>query len=360
VYVFAQSGTCTAQASFEVTVAPAPIPVFDPIADICAGSVAPMLRMSANGVFGSWSPTIDSSIIGTTTYIFTPDASVCAIPATLEVTVVACFGFTLNSYLDVNGNNVEDNGEPKFPSGHFEYVINNDGVVHYVTPSNGLFRIYHNSPTELFEITYIIDAPASTYYNISIPSYSNVSAEASFPNYDFPVTVLQSFTDLNVALIAISPPRTGSFYHDRIVYTNNGNVAIASGSISFSNDAAVTINSVSELGIVPVTNGFMYAFTNLGAFETRSIEVIMQVPPIPTVSLNQLVTNSVSATAGANSDSSILTQSVIVSWDPNDKTESRGGKILFSTFMPEDFFIIRSVLRIRETLQHLACALQIY
>jgi uncharacterized repeat protein (TIGR01451 family) len=68
----------------------------------------------------------------------------------------------------------------------------------------------------------------------------------------------------------------------------------------------------------------------------------MQVPVIPTVSLGQLVTNSVIATIPSGdmnvaNNTFNLTETIIGSWDPNDKTESHGEKIVHSTFSSNEY-----------------------
>ncbi|MGC4040042.1 MAG: hypothetical protein QM710_04445 [Flavobacterium sp.] len=61
-------------------------PTFQPVAGICSGDTLGALpTTSDNGVPGTWSPALDNT--ATTTYTFTPDASVCASTATLTINV---------------------------------------------------------------------------------------------------------------------------------------------------------------------------------------------------------------------------------------------------------------------------------
>jgi uncharacterized repeat protein (TIGR01451 family) len=72
------------------------------------------------------------------------------------------------------------------------------------------------------------------------------------------------------------------------------------------------------------------------------ITVTMQVPTIPTVSLGNLITNSVSITpltgdvVPANNTATV-SQIIIGSYDPNDKMEAHGEQILHSSFSANDF-----------------------
>lgn len=68
----------------------------------------------------------------------------------------------------------------------------------------------------------------------------------------------------------------------------------------------------------------------------------MQVPTIPTVTLGQLLTNSATITIPAGdilplNNTSSITQTIVGSYDPNDKTESHGGQIVQSGFTANDY-----------------------
>lgn len=78
---------CTAEATITLT-APDPVAsIFNLVNDFCAGDAVPNLpTTSDNGITGSWSPTnIDNQNSGT--YTFTPNATECADPFTLNVSV---------------------------------------------------------------------------------------------------------------------------------------------------------------------------------------------------------------------------------------------------------------------------------
>ncbi|GAO45735.1 beta strand repeat-containing protein, partial [Flavihumibacter petaseus] len=83
------AGQCAAPVTIDITVTPAVTPTFDPIAALCLNSTAPTLpATSLNGINGSWSPAvINTSVIGTTTYTFTPAAGDCGTPVSIEVTI---------------------------------------------------------------------------------------------------------------------------------------------------------------------------------------------------------------------------------------------------------------------------------
>ncbi len=89
---FSGSAECaTAQTHILTYTAPSTAtPTFNPIS-ACEGAAAPTLPSVSNeGISGTWSPaTINTSIVGSTPYTFTPSAGVCAPPAVLNVNIIA-------------------------------------------------------------------------------------------------------------------------------------------------------------------------------------------------------------------------------------------------------------------------------
>ncbi|GAO45738.1 beta strand repeat-containing protein, partial [Flavihumibacter petaseus] len=83
------AGQCAEPVTLDITVTPAVTPTFDPIAALCQNSTAPALPVtSLNGISGTWSPTvINTTVIGTASFTFTPDASQCATPVTIDITI---------------------------------------------------------------------------------------------------------------------------------------------------------------------------------------------------------------------------------------------------------------------------------
>ena len=89
-YTFAPTaGQCAVTTTMEVIISASADPLFTAIAPICTTDTAPVLLTSSdNGIVGTWNPaTIDMSIIGTTPYMFTPNAS-CGTTFTLDVTII--------------------------------------------------------------------------------------------------------------------------------------------------------------------------------------------------------------------------------------------------------------------------------
>jgi uncharacterized repeat protein (TIGR01451 family) len=257
---------------------------------------------------------------------------------------INCSGLRLNAFLDSNSNGMKDSGEQNFPLGQFHYEMNNNGTVHNISSPTGVYNIYDTNATNSYSLNYTIDSAYVGLYNITTPTYSDVHVVvgSGMANYNFPITVAQSYSDLVTVIVPVNAPRPGFIYENKISYTNLGNQNIASGSIDFVKDANVTITSVSQAGVTMLANGFSYNFTNLAPFEVRTISVYMQVPTIPTVAAGQLLTNiatinPISGDVVPSNNTSSLSQIIVNSYDPNDKMESHGEKIMYSSFTSNDY-----------------------
>jgi uncharacterized repeat protein (TIGR01451 family) len=263
---------------------------------------------------------------------------------------IDCSGIRLNAFLDDNNNGTQEPTERNFPLGQFHYDINTANTVHNITAPFGVYTIYDVNPTNSYDVSYSIDAAYSTMYNVSTPGYNDLHVQtgSGMMIYNFPITSVQNYDDLATAIVPLTAPRAGFSYKNIIVYSNLGSQTVASGTVTFNANQGTTISAISQTGTTSITDGFSYNFTDLLPFETRMITVTMYVPPIPTVAIGQLLTNTVSiepiqTDIVPNNNSNISIQPIIASYDPNDKTEAHGEKILYSTFSNNDylFYTIR-------------------
>ena len=122
------AGICATTATLSVTIDAPITPTFNLIANICLNGTAPTLpTTSNNGLAGTWSPaTVNTSMVGTTTYTFTPNAGICATIATLSVTIDAPITptFTQIASICLNGT------APSLPS-----TSNNGGIAGTWSPA---------------------------------------------------------------------------------------------------------------------------------------------------------------------------------------------------------------------------------
>ena len=252
-------------------------------------------------------------------------------------------GIQLNAFFDTNNNGIQNNGELNVDLGNFTYQLNNNGIIHNLYSQNGTNIIYESSPTNTYNLSYNLYNNCTGQYNVSNTSYNNITVPigSGITTYNFPITQ-SPCQDVQIYLYSASAVRPGFNYLTYLYYKNIGNQTLASGSITFTKDNALTITTISEASATTTATGFTYNFTNLLPGETRSIAVNMLVPTIPTVALGQLVNTSASITIpindiNPNNNNSALTQIISGSYDPNDKTESHGGKIVHSSFTANDY-----------------------
>lgn len=256
----------------------------------------------------------------------------------------------LIAFTDTNNNGTKEENEPTFSNGSFMIDLNDAGDPTSAYSPVGMYSLYDTNPSNSYDISYQIQPNYSAYYSAGTTNYSNLTIPvgSNYQVYYFPITVVQGYNDVTVSIVSQNPPpRPGFTYKEKIVYKNLG-LTPTSGTLTFTKDPMVTITVISQEGTVANENGFTYSFTNLAPNETRFFYVTMTVPIIPTVALGDVLTNVVTISAPADdvdldNNSFSNAQIIVGSWDPNDKMESHGGKILITEYEPSDylFYTIR-------------------
>ncbi|MCZ2393982.1 MAG: T9SS type A sorting domain-containing protein [Chitinophagales bacterium] len=171
--------------------------------------------------------------------------------------------------------------------------------------------------TPLFENSYFSTTPASSTFII--------------PDTIIPTLCISSkgnFNDLAVSIIPVRAARPGfSDAQYKIVYKNQGTTT-QSGSVTFHFDDN-KMNSISSSPVADQSDfGLLtFNFTNLAPFESRSALITMRTnapTDNPAVNVNDVLNFSVNITAQTDEtpddNTAILYQTVIGSYDPNDKT----------------------------------------
>lgn len=251
-------------------------------------------------------------------------------------------GIKMVAFIDENDNGIKDAGEQAFTEGEFTYAVNGGSQVNIYT-NTGAHTIYETNPANTFNLGYEINnLPCAGQYVVETPGYTNITVPAlsGVVTYYFPITV-QPCIDLQTYIYG-QEPVPGFNYSSIVVIRNNGNETIASGSVEYIKDPAVTINTVSETSAVITGTGFTYSFTDLEPFEARFIVVNMAVPAIPVVALGDVFNSSAIASVpegdvNTNNNSFEFSQVVVGAYDPNDKAESHGGYIVHSEFTADDY-----------------------
>jgi Secretion system C-terminal sorting domain len=249
-------------------------------------------------------------------------------------------GIKMKVFVDSNGNGIQDGAEVNFSKGEFHYELNNSGIINNLINPSGMVTLYESNPANLYNLTYTVDPAFSFQYVFSGVPYLNkiVPTASGITTYNFPITEIP-FNDLTITLSPSRGPVPGFTYYNNIIYTNNGNLTVTSGTVTYNHDALVSITPVP--GSVSIANGFTYAFTNLLPGETRNLWVEILVPIPPTAVLGNYVNNSALITLPVGDvhpldNNSSLSQEIRGSYDPNDKVESHGDKILHASFSSSD------------------------
>ena len=249
-------------------------------------------------------------------------------------------------------NNCQVNSYCSFTPGGTFYTI--QGNNRYDSNSNGCDVNDFNVPNQRFTSTngtlsgsfisntsgnYSIPVIAGNHTITPVfenPSYFSVSpatVSVSFPTTASPFT--QNFCiapngvhlDLEVTILPIVRARPGFDATYKIIYRNKGTQA-QSGSLNFAfDDTRLDFVSATPLVSSQATNSLNWNYANLNPFETREITLTLNVnSPMETPAVNGGDVLNYSATiVGATDETPAdnvfsLNQTVVNSFDPNDKT----------------------------------------
>ncbi len=250
----------------------------------------------------------------------------------------------LVAFVDTNNDGIKDPNESLFSNGTFVYQQNNDGINVSGYSPIGRYALYDANPSNSYDFSYVIQPEFAAYFNAGTTNYTDISIAlgSGTQTLYFPITSTLDCTDVTVSIAPLSVPRPTLNYINQIVYRNQG-LNATNGTLSFVKPSPVTIASVSQTGITNNATGFSYNFTNLLPNETRVINVTMTVPAIPTVNLNDLLTDTATITGvngdiNASNNTASNAQIVVNSYDPNDKMESHGSRLPFNQFSQDDYF----------------------
>nr|WP_321235202.1 T9SS type A sorting domain-containing protein [uncultured Psychroserpens sp.] len=270
-----------------------------------------------------------------------------------DVFCASAVGFIqVNAFVDDNLNNVFDTNELSFYNGYFTYEINDDGNINTVNSSTGSFQIISGDETDTYDITFNLYEESAGCYDVTIPVFNDISVTTGNTiTVDFPVVEEQSCEDLAVYLI--NPwiaPRPGFTHDNYIILENLGFTTITSGTVEFTNDAQLIYNGVTSVNsnytITPTATGFTVDFVNLQPGDSEQIEISLTCPA--SVAIGEIVTNTATYITASNdlvevNNYSTLSELVVGSWDPNDKMESHGPRILYDDFVVSDEYLYYTI-----------------
>lgn len=272
-------------------------------------------------------------------YICADDFEIPNITSLLPTTMVNSYcSFTPGgTFYTIQGNtkvDINNNGcDPNDPNKAFQkFTIAGGGITGSIianTSGNYSIPVQAGSHT----VTPVLENP--TYFNISPASFT-----ANFPQQISPVT--QNFcitpngihNDLETVIIPVTAASPGFESKYKIIYKNKG-TAPQSGNIVFNfNNNLVNYLSATTSPSSQSTGMLNWNFTNLLPFETKEITVTLklntptQTPPVNGGDILHYTAQINGATDETPADNSFtLNQTVVNSFDPNDKTCLEGTSI---------------------------------
>jgi uncharacterized repeat protein (TIGR01451 family) len=231
------------------------------------------------------------------------------------------YTITGNTKFDFNANGC-DTSDTVVPNQRFTIT---NGTETSTIISSDLASYHINVGAGNHTITPIIENPLA--FSVSPANLSvNFPAQASPVNQDFCMSSLAPTHDFEITLIPIGVARPGFHANYKIVFKNTGNV-IDTGSIVLTyQDTVLDFVSASTSPHTNSSGNLSWLFTNLMPFETRTINVTFNLNgPMETPSLNAndvlSFTSSIAETGATQpfSNNHLLNQTVVNSFDPNDK-----------------------------------------
>ncbi|HMI08623.1 MAG TPA: T9SS type A sorting domain-containing protein [Flavobacterium sp.] len=168
------------------------------------------------------------------------------------------------------------------------------------------------------------------YFNVT-PSVATVNfpgIDNSTQTQDFCISPNGVHNDVEVVVIAVTPPRPGFDAIYKIIYRNKGNQAV-SGAITFVYDGSIFDFVTADTSPASNSEGSLtFDYTNLAPFEQREIRVTLNLNgPMDTPAVN--IGDNVSSTATMqitgvadevpDDNIFIFNQTVLGAFDPNDK-----------------------------------------
>ena len=244
--------------------------------------------------------------------------------------------------LNTNGCDVLDLG---FPNLKYK-ITNNTGIADMIYSGSGIYSI----PLEIgiHTITPVLENP--TYFNVSPTNVTvNFPTQSSPFIQDYCITANGSHPDLEIILLPLGRARPGFDAKYKIVYQNKGNQT-QSGSLNLNfNDAVLDLIVANPVTTTQTTNNLSWNFTYLLPFETREILLTLNLNSpmeIPSVNIGDILSYITTITGSTTDETPIdntfaYNQTVVNSYDPNDKTCLEGSIISPSLIGQYVHYIIR-------------------
>lgn len=232
------------------------------------------------------------------------------------------FGY---AYYDLNSNNLKDSGEQLFGQGEIIVNKNSDSIVGIT--QRGDFRIGVDTGSYLSSFT-----PFKDYYKAVPQSHtSNFSGYNNIDTVYFSLQPIAGKRDLHISMFALRPTRPGFETNYEIQYQNIGTDTIPTGEIQLIKDSRLDI--ISSTPPYSSMNGdtIKWNYNNLKTFDDSTIIIAFSLP-VNNANIGDTLhsiafINPVNGDITPMDDTSSISQIVVGSFDPNDKSENHAGSI---------------------------------
>jgi len=231
-----------------------------------------------------------------------------------------------NVFFDQNNNNIQDAGEPPFNNVLVRSVKNVQSTFNKTI--NGVYSnfvdtgFYTTSPV-LSQLPYYTVSPAND--TVTFSSFKNIATS------NFAVQKIADARDYTVSLAAYSPARPGFPVQYKITCTNKGTDTIVNKTIQFIKDSHLQLVQTNPLFDALSGDTLLWNVNNIAPGEEAVLHIDMTVGTSSPVSIGDTLISYafIDSTGDINpaDNSDVLLQQVTGSFDPNDKTEIRGGQI---------------------------------
>ena len=233
--------------------------------------------------------------------------------------------------LDVGADNCNSDGLG-FPFLQLKLEDTEGNLAIFNTNSNGDYNI--PLPEGSYDVTY--QSPYLSYFDISPTSFSvNFPTDTSPYIQDICLTPNGNYDDLQVTMIPIDEARPGFDANYRIIYANVGTKSLSGDVLLNFDDDVLDFVSASTTPDTQNTGTLSWSFTELAPLEHKMIDLVMNLnTPTETPPLNGDEILCYEVSISPTTDDHVpedndfsLKQTVVNSYDPNDKTCLEGNVI---------------------------------
>ncbi len=262
------------------------------------------------------------------------DESYCACPnpngANIVTPLTSLLPNRISGNVKFNANNDNCTTGLNFP---VRRVKTTDGIYSYAsfTNTSGNYQILIPN-VGTYTTSTLTNLNANFSSNPTSTTTVSSGSGVNYNNNDFCISSAANFADLTVNMFNINQAIPGNAATYRIVYTNHGSTNL-NGSVQLTFDnGKLTFGNSTPIQNSSTTNTLTWNYTNLLPFESRQINLSLNVLIPPAVNVNDLlnftvVANPIAGDSNVANNTMVWEQIVRSSFDPNDKTVIEGATI---------------------------------